>query len=52
MDGNQQILKAKVDSRIKIKDQWFKVGYFVHEWKQKISEVIRFVLFLDIRSYV
>ena len=51
MDGNQQIFKAKIDSRVKVKEQWFKVGDFVPEFKQKISKAIRFALFLDIRSY-
>ena len=52
MDGNRKILKAKVDSRIKVKDQWFKAGDYVPEFKQKISGVVIFVLFLDVRSYV
>ena len=51
MDGNRQILKAKVDSRVKVKDQWFKAGDFVLEIKQKISEAVHFALLLDVRSY-
>ena len=49
MDGNRQVLKAKVDSRIKVKDQWFKDGDSIPEFKQRISEVVRFSLFLDLR---
>lgn len=51
MDGNRKILKAKVDSRVKVKDQWFKAGDFVPEIKQKISEAVYFALFLDVISY-